>query len=102
MIHDLKYLECCLDEALRLYPTLSTLFRKCVKDYKIPNSDLVIKKGTQVHVPIMGMQRDPEIYEDPLQFKPERFLNSSNGSGKGKGVFYAPFGDGPREFNKIT
>lgn len=97
MIKELKYLGCCLDEALRLYPTLATLFRKCVKDFKIPGTNFVIEKGTSVHLPIMGMQRDPEIFEDPLEFRPERFIDSSVGNGKSKGVFYAPFGDGPRK-----
>lgn len=31
-----------------------------------------------------------------MDFKPDRFLNSSHGGGKGKGLFYIPFGDGPR------
>ncbi len=97
MIKDLKYLECCLDEALRLYPSLPTLIRKCVKDYKVPNSDLIIEKGTNLHIPIVGIQRDPEIFENPLEFKPERFIDSPTGSGRGKGLFYLPFGDGPRK-----
>lgn len=43
------------------------------------------------------MQRDPDIYDNPLEFKPKRFLDSPNGGGKLKsGIYYAPFGDGPR------
>lgn len=57
---------------------------------------MTIPEGSSVFIPVFGIQRDPEIYEDPLKFKPERFLNSSNGGGKGKGLIYSPFGDGPR------
>ncbi|KAL7027387.1 hypothetical protein ACKWTF_005423 [Chironomus riparius] len=96
-ISKLKYLECCIDETLRKYMPVPILVRECIRDYKIPNTDLVIPKGTNVQIPMYALHRDPEIYDNPLEFKPERFLNSSNGGGKLKnGIFYAPFGDGPR------
>lgn len=96
-IHQLKYLECCIDETLRKYPIIPIHFRESTKDYKIPNTDIVIDKGTAVYISIMGVQRDPDIYDDPMTFKPERFLNSSTGSPKkSKGLMYTPFGDGPR------
>lgn len=96
VINSLKYLDCCIDETLRKYPLLQVLTRKCTKTYNIPESDLVVPKGTLVYIPLLGLQRDPEIFEDPLQFKPERFLNSPTGGGQAKGLFYLPFGDGPR------
>ena len=92
----LKYLECCIDETLRLYPNVPALFREAARDYKVPDTDITIPKGSPVFIPVMGLQRDPEIYENPLKFKPERFSNSSNGEGTSEGVFYMPFGDGPR------
>lgn len=91
MMKDLKYLQSCLDEALRLYPALPTLFRKCVKDFKIPGTDLTIEKGTSVHIPVMAIHRDPRNFENPLNFEPERFTTSN-----GKGLYI--FGDGPRMF----
>jgi cytochrome P450 family 6 len=94
--NNLKYLEACVDETLRMYPPLSILFRTCTKNFNIPNTDLVIEKGTSIHIPIVAIQRDAEIYENPLQFTPERFLNSANGNGNAKGLFYLPFGSGPR------
>lgn len=93
---EMKYLECCIDETLRKYPIASVLMRQCTKDYKISNSDMVIPEGTSIFIPILGHHRDPEIFENPMQFKPERFLNSSTGGGQSKGLFYLPFGDGPR------
>lgn len=100
VINSLKYLDCCIDETLRKYPLLQVLTRKCTKNYNVSESDrgphLVVPKGTLAYIPLLGLQRDPEIFENPLQFKPERFLNSPTGGGQSKGLFYLPFGGGPR------
>ncbi|KAG5682993.1 hypothetical protein PVAND_012305 [Polypedilum vanderplanki] len=95
MINDMKYLDCCIDETLRKYP-LVPIFRVTTKDFKIPEYDDIVEAGTPIHIPILGLHRDPEIFENPLEYKPERFLDSPNGNGKAKGLFYFPFGDGPR------
>lgn len=92
MLGDLKYLECCIDEALRKYPIVPFLFRKATHDYKLADSDLIVPKGTSIIIPVLGFQLDPQIYENPMQFKPERFLNSSNGNENSEGLFYTPFG----------
>lgn len=94
MLNEMKFLECCIDETLRKYPSAPVLFRECTKDYKIDN--LVIPKGSSIFIPVLGFQRDPKIFDNPLEFRPERFLNSSNGGGNSDGCFYMPFGDGPR------
>lgn len=96
MLNDLKYLELCIVETLRKYPLASMLIRECTKDYKISGSDLVIPKGTSVFIPCLGLHRDPEIYENPMEFKPERFLNSPTGGGRSEGTFHLSFGEGPR------
>lgn len=96
MLGEMKYLESCIDETLRKYPIVPVHFREATKDYKVANSDLMIPKGTSVFIPVLGFHRDPEIYDDPMDFKPERFFDSSHGNGKVKGVFYTPFGTGPR------
>jgi cytochrome P450 family 6 len=97
LLNEMKYLDCCVDETLRKYPLVPVLFRISTKDYKIPDTDVIIEKDTSVFIPLMGMQRDPNIYENPLQFKPERFIDSPTGNPKiSAGIVYAPFGDGPR------
>ena len=97
LLHEMKYVECCIDETLRKYPIAPVLFRTNNRDCKLSGSDTVIEKGTPVLIPLMGIQRDSQIYEDPMMFKPERFFDSPTGSPKVKtGIVYAPFGDGPR------
>jgi len=96
MLGELKYLEACIDETLRKYPIVPIHFRRATRDYKVADSDLFIPKGSSLIIPALGFHLDPEIFENPLDFKPERFLNSSNGGGTSEGIFYTPFGDGPR------
>lgn len=66
----------------------------CVRDYKIPETDIVIEKGTSVVVSTLGIQTDPEYFENPELYNPERF------SPEKKKDFtdncYMPFGSGPR------
>lgn len=97
-VQEMKYVDCCIDEALRKHPIIPFLFRAATQDYTIPNTNIKLDKGTNVFLPILGIQRDPRIYENPMEFKPERFLNSSNGNGNAKGIFYMPFGDGPSKY----
>ncbi|KAK4878167.1 hypothetical protein RN001_010673 [Aquatica leii] len=83
-----------LDEVMRKYPPLPILSRVCTIDYKVPNIDLVLKKGTRVTIPLLGIQNDPEYFPEPEKFNPERFAS------KNKELInqfcYMPFGEGPR------
>lgn len=93
-IHELKYLECCIDEALRKYPIVPLLFRVCNEDYRVPDTNLIVPKGTEMMIPVLGIHRNPDIYDNPMEFRPERFLESPTGSTTTKGCYYLPFGDG--------
>ena len=72
------------------------LVRKCVKDYQIPDTNLVIEKGVEIIIPAFAIQRDEKYYENPNKFDPERF-NEENSAGKNiVNRPYLPFGEGPR------
>lgn len=94
LMMQLKYLECCFDETVRKYPPAPFLIRECTKRYQV--DDLVIDEGMPIIISAFGLHRDPDIYDNPLLFKPERFLENSNGGGHSSGLFYIPFGAGPR------
>lgn len=100
MVEKMKYLDCCVEETCRKYPVIPVISRIASKDFKI-DEKLLIPEGTSVLIPVLGFHRDPDIYENPMKFQPERFLNSANGNGKSTGVFHLSFGAGPRNCNSI-
>jgi cytochrome P450 family 6 len=92
----LKIIQCfvCYTETLRKYPPLAFLSRKCNKDYTIPETDLVVEKGIQVVIPVLGLHRDPKYFPDPEKFDPERF--SEEARRRRPNYVYLPFGEGQR------
>ncbi|KAH8313387.1 hypothetical protein KR067_005149 [Drosophila pandora] len=99
-LSELPYIEACIHETLRIFPP--TLYaRKLVSEtYEFVNKNGVRVKvypGDVVLVPVNSLHKDPKYYEDPEEFKPERFLESNGGSKKyrDQGVYFG-FGDGPR------
>ena len=70
------------------------VFRRCTKDYQIPDSNFVIPKGTPVHIPILGFHMDPTLFPNPEKFDPDRFSPENKGN-IASGTFI-PFGQGPR------
>ncbi|XP_059629319.1 probable (S)-N-methylcoclaurine 3'-hydroxylase isozyme 2 [Cornus florida] len=90
----LPYLEACVKETLRLHPPGPLLLphratQTCeVMGYTIP-------KDSQVLVNVWAIARDPAIWDDPLSFKPERFLKSGLDY-MGINFEYLPFGSGRR------
>lgn len=70
------------------------LNRTCVKKYRIPGTNQFIEKGVEVFIPVLGLQRDENYYDNPDDFDPERW-NEKNIVNIGNRP-YLPFGDGPR------
>ncbi|KAF8389549.1 hypothetical protein HHK36_024065 [Tetracentron sinense] len=90
----LPYLHACVKETLRLHPPAPLLIpHRAAESCKVMN--YTIPKDTQVFVNVWAIGRDPMIWEDPLTFKPERFL-SSDLDFKGNNFEFLPFGAGRR------
>ena len=81
-------------ETLRKYPVAAFLLRECTKKYTIPDTDIVIEKGTRIIIPVMGIHYNKEIYPNPERFDPDRFLPEEKE--KRDRYAYMPFGEGPR------
>ncbi|XP_069671901.1 probable cytochrome P450 6a14 [Periplaneta americana] len=93
-IQEMNYLDNAVAETLRKHPPASFLFRECTKEYKIPDSEVVVEKGSQVVVPVMGLHYDPKYFPDPTRFDPDRFTEEVK---KTRHHYsYLPFGEGPR------
>ena len=72
-LQNLPYLDAVIHETLRKYPGAAALERTCTKDYKIPGSNVVIRKGERVHINRIGISYDPKHFPDPERFDPENF-----------------------------
>ncbi|XP_029848209.2 cytochrome P450 4V2-like [Ixodes scapularis] len=88
----MKYLECCLKEALRLYPSFCVIGRLLDEDLIMDGHR--VPKGVTCFVNIYSLHRNPKYFKDPEQFLPERFLSDEN---KSRHRFsYIPFSGGPK------
>ncbi|KAF2879308.1 hypothetical protein ILUMI_26863 [Ignelater luminosus] len=92
-INNMKYLQAIVYETLRKYPVFLFNDRMCLEDYKIPNGNLVIEKGTPLCIPVLGLHHDSKYFPNPEEFNPERFAEENNVTSN---FFYLPFGKGPR------
>ncbi|XP_045822886.1 cytochrome P450 736A117-like [Trifolium pratense] len=91
---NMNYLKAVIKETLRLHVPIPLLVpRKSMEDVKLNGYD--IAAGTQVIVNAWAIARDPSSWEEPLEFKPERFMNSSIDF-KGLDFELIPFGAGRR------
>ncbi|KAK3006071.1 hypothetical protein RJ639_016303 [Escallonia herrerae] len=93
-LEKMHYLKAVIKETLRLHPPIPLLVpRESAQDVKIMGYD--IAAGTQVYINAWAIGRDPSLWEDAEEFRPERFLNSAIDY---KGFHYEliPFGAGRR------
>uniref|UniRef100_A0A914YJM5 Cytochrome P450 n=1 Tax=Panagrolaimus superbus TaxID=310955 RepID=A0A914YJM5_9BILA len=86
------YMNAVIDETLRIFPPATRLNRQCQRDIEIDGVKFV--KGSTFTAPIYAIHHDPEIYENPEEFIPERFLPDEVSSRHP--MAFLPFGAGPR------
>ncbi|XP_059668462.1 cytochrome P450 93A3-like [Cornus florida] len=99
-IPNLPYLQAIVKETLRLHPTGPLIVRESSEDCTI--GDYKIPAKTRLFVNVWALGRDPNHWENPLEFHPERFVDDQEGSGKnqldvrGQHFHLLPFGSGRR------
>ena len=92
----LEYLQAIIKETLRLYPPAplnlphESIENCTIGGYHVP-------AGTRLLTNLSKLQRDPMLYSDPLEFRPERFLSTHKDVDvKGQHYELIPFGAGRR------
>ena len=101
-ISNLVYLQAVVKETLRLYPALPlSVPRYAMEDCTV--AGFHVPAGTRLFVNLWKLQRDPAVWSDPLEFKPERFLNDhTHLDFRGTNFEYIPFGSGRRSCPGIS
>jgi cytochrome P450 len=91
---ELSYLQCVVKETLRLHtPGPLLIPRESQEDCEILGYD--VPKGTTVLVNAWAISRDPECWDEPEAFVPERFIGSARDY-RGNSFEFVPFGAGRR------
>jgi cytochrome P450 len=95
-LSNMKYLKAVGKETLRLHPPIPLLVPRESRQ-EINLNGYHIKAGTRVFINAWGIARDPTYWDQPEEFKPERFLsNSIDTKGNSNFQLMIPFGAGRR------
>lgn len=81
-----SYLQYCLSEALRVYPTTPANFRQTVHDTTLPKgggpdgeSPIFVPQGGLVNFVVYAMHRRKDLWGDADKFRPERWAGRKAG-----------------------
>ncbi|KAD4584620.1 hypothetical protein E3N88_22221 [Mikania micrantha] len=92
-IPNLPYLQAIIKETLRLHPPVPLIPRKSTEDRTVAGYH--IQANTSIFINIWALGRDPNHWENPLEFRPERFEEKQMDV-RGQHFEFLPFGSGRR------
>ncbi|XP_077216361.1 xanthotoxin 5-hydroxylase CYP82C4-like [Tasmannia lanceolata] len=96
-VKKLVYLQAIVKETLRLYPTAPLgVPHEAIEDCHI--GGFHVPAGTHIFINLWKLHRDPRVWSDPFDFRPERFLTVGHMEidFMGPDFEYTPFGSGRR------
>ncbi|MGO0575878.1 cytochrome P450 [Ornithinimicrobium panacihumi] len=88
----LTLVSAAITEALRLHPPAAMTARYVVEGFTFAGKK--VRPGTHVLISPYITHRSPELYEDPLVYRPERWLDGDGGLVTRAPHDYLPFGGG--------
>jgi len=89
---NMKYLESCLKESLRMYQSVPMMSRITGEDVEIDGH--LIPANTNIVMVSYALHRDEKSFPNPDQFDPDRFSLANNQ--QRHPYAYVPFSAGPR------
>ncbi|CAH0721599.1 unnamed protein product, partial [Brenthis ino] len=91
---EMKYLERCLMETLRLFPPVPIIARHLNQDITLPSNGKKVPAGTTIVIGTYKLHRREDVYPEPNKFNPDNFLPERSANRH----YYAfvPFSAGPR------
>ncbi|GAW24067.1 hypothetical protein ANO14919_136470 [Xylariales sp. No.14919] len=93
----LPYLTGCVREGVRMSTGVSVRLPRVSRDKPMKYRDWVIPAGTPVSMTTLDVLYDTEIFRNPRDFVPERWLdNPKTSEGDHLTRYFVPFGKGPR------
>ncbi|XP_002134062.3 cytochrome P450 4d1 isoform X1 [Drosophila pseudoobscura] len=93
LLNKLHYVDLCIKETLRMYPSVPLLGRRVVEECEINGKR--IPAGTNIGISPLYLGRREELFSEPNSFKPERF-DVVTSAEKLNPYAYIPFSAGPR------
>lgn len=96
-LQHLKYLDMVVTEGMRLWPPFAYHDRVCTKDFTVDYDNgktYTFKVGDAIWIPFSDYQLNPNYFNDPQKFDPDRFSPENKTSTHSS--TYLPFGEGPR------
>lgn len=93
-LDQLPYLKAITKEVLRLHPVLPLMVPHCPSE-PCSIAGYIVPAGAHVFVNVWAIHRDPNVWDRPIEFVPERFM-SDKWDYSGKDFRYLPFGAGRR------
>ncbi|KAI6187452.1 CYtochrome P450 family [Aphelenchoides besseyi] len=70
-VKELKYLDQCFKESLRLFTPVPAIARNIKNEMKV--GDQIIPAGSSLTIPLILIHRNPRTFENPMRFDPSRF-----------------------------
>ncbi|KFK33248.1 hypothetical protein AALP_AA6G350000 [Arabis alpina] len=94
-VEKMPYLKAVVLEGLRRHPPGHFVLPNSVTEDTVLGGYKVPKKGT-INFMVAEIGRDPEVWKEPMAFKPERFMGEEVDITGSRGIKMMPFGAGRR------
>lgn len=91
-LRNMPLILCIIKESQRLYPSVTQIgHRKATADVTLPDGR-IIPKDTIVSVNVWQINRDPDVWENPDTFNPDRFMDDPTSTAQPKNYLTFSYG----------